>query len=206
MSRIVLSCLARSGRRALPSSGCFAPPGAAALPRGVLGSGLGSGLGFRGGLIPGTGGRLLSAAAGGGGRGPEEEKGEREGPAAAAAAAAPGAASPVVMKDVSVNQSKPWLADLGLPSLLPEYAKMLSPSTVFTDIAAGITVGCIAVPLSLAIAVASDVPPEVGLVTAAVSGVAGGLFGGTTLAITGPAAAISLLVIFKNGNQHARDG
>jgi MFS superfamily sulfate permease-like transporter len=159
---------------------------------------LGSGLGFRGGPIPGTGGRFLSAAAGGGGRGPEEEKGEREGPAAAAAAAAaaaPGAASPVVMKDVSVNQSKPWLADLGLPSLLPEYAKMLSPSTVFTDIAAGITVGCIAVPLSLAIAVASDVPPEVGLVTAAVSGVAGGLFGGTTLAITGPAAAISLLVV-----------
>jgi len=47
----------------------------------------------------------------------------------------------------------------------------------------------------LAIAVASGVPPEVGLVTAAVSGVAGGLMGGTTLAITGPAAAISLLVV-----------
>lgn len=49
-------------------------------------------------------------------------------------------------------------------------------------------------PLSLAIAVASGVPPEVGLVSAAVAGVAGGLMGGTTLAITGPAAAISLLV------------
>lgn len=49
--------------------------------------------------------------------------------------------------------------------------------------------------LSLAIAVASGVPAEVGLVTAAVSGIAGGLMGGTTLAITGPAAAISLLVV-----------
>lgn len=54
--------------------------------------------------------------------------------------------------------------------------------------------GCVAVPLSLAIALASDVPPAVGLVSAAVAGVAGGLMGGTTLAITGPAAAISLLV------------
>jgi len=99
------------------------------------------------------------------------------------------------MKDVTVSQDKPWLLDLGIPSLLPEWKTMLSPSTLMTDVSAGIAVGCIAVPLSLAIAVASGVPPEVGLVTAAVSGVAGGLLGGTTLAITGPAAAISLLVV-----------
>ena len=67
--------------------------------------------------------------------------------------------------------------------------------TLFTDISAGMTVGCVAVPLSLAIALSSGVPAEVGLVTAAVSGVMGGLMGGTTLAVTGPAAAISLLVI-----------
>lgn len=72
---------------------------------------------------------------------------------------------------------------------------MFNKDTLFSDISAGITVGCIAVPLSLAIALASGVPAEVGLVTAAVSGVAGGLLGGTTLAVTGPAAAISLLVI-----------
>jgi MFS superfamily sulfate permease-like transporter len=45
------------------------------------------------------------------------------------------------------------------------------------------------------IAVASGVPPEVGLITGVISGIAGGLLGGTTLAITGPAAAISLLVV-----------
>ena len=86
------------------------------------------------------------------------------------------------------------ILDLGIPTLLPEWRKMFAPSTVVTDVTAGITVGCVAVPLSLAIAVASGVPPEVGLVSAAVAGVAGGLMGGTTLAITGPAAAISLLV------------
>mmetsp|Transcript_5644 Transcript_5644/g.8936 ORF Transcript_5644/g.8936 Transcript_5644/m.8936 type:complete len:674 (-) Transcript_5644:265-2286(-) len=85
--------------------------------------------------------------------------------------------------------------DLGVSTLIPEWKRMFSPDTVFTDISAGITVGCIAVPLSLAIALASGVPAEVGLVTAAVSGVAGGLMGGTTLAVTGPAAAISLLII-----------
>jgi MFS superfamily sulfate permease-like transporter len=95
----------------------------------------------------------------------------------------------------TVKKSKPWMMDLGLPSLVPEWKKMFSSETLFSDVSAGITVGCIAVPLSLAIAVASGVPAEVGLVTAAVSGVAGGLMGGTTLAVTGPAAAISLLVV-----------
>lgn len=79
--------------------------------------------------------------------------------------------------------------------MLPEWKNMFRSETFLSDVSAGITVGCIAVPLSLAIAVASGVPAEVGLVTAAVSGVAGGLLGGTTLAITGPAAAISLLVV-----------
>ena len=84
---------------------------------------------------------------------------------------------------------------LGLKTLVPEWKHMFNKDTLFTDISAGLTVGCIAVPLSLAIALASGVPAEVGLVTAAVSGVAGGLMGGTTLAVTGPAAAISLLVV-----------
>lgn len=84
---------------------------------------------------------------------------------------------------------------LGVKTMIPEWKNMFNKDTIFTDISAGLTVGCVAVPLSLAIALASGVPAEVGLVTAAVSGIAGGLMGGTTLAVTGPAAAISLLVI-----------
>ena len=72
---------------------------------------------------------------------------------------------------------------------------MFNPKTLFSDVSAGLTVGTVAVPLSLAIAMASNVPAEVGLATAAVAGVAGALLGGTTLAVTGPAAAISLLVV-----------
>ena len=55
--------------------------------------------------------------------------------------------------------------------------------------------GCITIPLSLVIAIASGVPAEVGLVTASLSGVFGSIMVGTMLAVTGPAAAISLLVV-----------
>lgn len=126
---------------------------------------------------------------------PDDSNSKEDGKRVSAAGAPLPALATTAKKDVKVDQDKPWLLDLGIPSVLPEWKKMFDTSTVLTDVAAGITVGCIAVPLSLAIAVASGVPPEVGLVTAAVSGVAGGLLGGTTLAITGPAAAISLLVV-----------
>ena len=95
----------------------------------------------------------------------------------------------------STSDSKNNFDILGIKTLIPEWKNMFNKETLFTDISAGMTVGCVAVPLSLAIALASGVPAEVGLVTAAVSGVMGGLMGGTTLAVTGPAAAISLLVI-----------
>jgi len=121
----------------------------------------------------------------------------------------PAVSKPVAIKPDSLAQSRRrsttstssqeqknagFILDLGTKELIPEWKKMIAPSTFVTDVTAGVTVGCVAVPLSLAIAVASGVPPEVGLVSAAVAGVAGGLMGGTTLAITGPAAAISLLV------------
>lgn len=98
-------------------------------------------------------------------------------------------------KKTQKKSKNEFILDFGLPTLIPEWRKMFNKDTIFTDVSAGLTVGCIAVPLSLAIAVASGVPAEVGLVTAAVSGVAGGLLGGTTLAVTGPAAAISLLIV-----------
>ena len=98
-------------------------------------------------------------------------------------------------KSKAIAVSKPYSLNMGVPELIPEWKRMFKSETLLQDVSAGLTVGCIAVPLSLAIALASGVPAEVGLVTAAVSGIAGGLMGGTTLAVTGPAAAISLLVV-----------
>src|SRR5262245_496327 len=83
--------------------------------------------------------------------------------------------------------------DLGLGRLVPEWRRLLSRQDLGADVLAGITVGFVAIPLSLAIAVASDVPPGRGLVSAIVAGIACGLFGGTPLAISGPAAAMAVL-------------
>lgn len=62
------------------------------------------------------------------------------------------------------------------------------------DVIAGLTVACVAVPLSLAIALASGVEPAIGLVTAIVAGIVCALFGGTPLSVSGPAAAMAVLL------------
>lgn len=84
--------------------------------------------------------------------------------------------------------------DVGISRLLPEWKGMFSKKHLRDDLVAGLTVACIAVPLSLAIALASGVAPAVGLVTAIVAGIVCALFGGTPLQVSGPAAAMAVLV------------
>ncbi len=91
-------------------------------------------------------------------------------------------------------RSDSFRLDLGLRKLIPEWKQLLSPRDLKDDIVAGITVACIAIPLSLAIALASGVDPAVGLITAIVAGVVVALFNGTPLAVSGPAAAMAVLI------------
>ena len=58
------------------------------------------------------------------------------------------------------------------------------------DLSAGITVGIVALPLSLALAIATGVPPVVGLYTAAVAGTLASIFAGSRFSVSGPAAAM----------------
>lgn len=62
------------------------------------------------------------------------------------------------------------------------------------DLFAGITVSMVAVPLSLAIAIASGMPPGAGLVTAAVAGFVISLLGGSRVQIGGPTGAFIVVV------------
>jgi sulfate permease, SulP family len=55
---------------------------------------------------------------------------------------------------------------------------------------AGLVVGIIALPLSIALAVAVGVPPIAGLYTAIFAGAAASIFGGSSYNITGPTAAL----------------
>lgn len=93
-----------------------------------------------------------------------------------------------------MNLSKYLKLDLGISQLWPEWKKLFSRRYLMDDISAGVTVACVAIPLSLAIALASGVSPAVGLVTAIIGGIVCALFGGTPLAVSGPAAAMSILI------------
>lgn len=63
------------------------------------------------------------------------------------------------------------------------------------DALAGLTVAIVALPLSMAIAIASGVGPERGLFTAIVGGFLVSLFGGSRFQIGGPAGAFIVLVL-----------
>lgn len=66
----------------------------------------------------------------------------------------------------------------------------------FSNIIAGVTVGVIALPLSMAFAIASGAKPEQGIYTAIIAGVMVGLFGGSRVQIAGPTGAF--IVILSN--------
>jgi carbonic anhydrase len=77
---------------------------------------------------------------------------------------------------------------------LNDWRSLFSRRGLWADISAGAVVACVAIPLSLAIALASGVEPEAGLVTAIVAGIVCALFGGSPLTVSGPAAAMAVLI------------
>ena len=74
-----------------------------------------------------------------------------------------------------------------------------------SDLMAGITVAMVAMPLSLAIAIASGADPAAGLVTAIVAGFMISLLGGSRVQIGGPTGAF-IVVVFGVIADHGYDG
>ncbi|MBK9000905.1 MAG: C4-dicarboxylic acid transporter DauA [Myxococcales bacterium] len=62
------------------------------------------------------------------------------------------------------------------------------------DVLAGLVVGIVALPLSMALAVASGAPPQHGLYTAIVAGAVIALLGGSPVQVSGPTAAFVVLL------------
>lgn len=63
------------------------------------------------------------------------------------------------------------------------------------DVLASLVVGIVALPLSMALGIASGMPPEHGLYTAIVAGAVAALCGGAPLQVTGPTAAFVVLLV-----------
>lgn len=77
-----------------------------------------------------------------------------------------------------------------------------------SDLSAGLVTGIVAIPLSLALAIATgeaagvEIPPIVGLYTAAIAGITAAIFAGSSFNVSGPAAAMVPIlgsVIKENG-------
>ncbi len=89
-----------------------------------------------------------------------------------------------------------------LKPMLFSSIKGYSKEKLLKDIVAGIIVAIIALPLSIALALASGVGPEEGLYTAIVAGFIISLLGGSNVQIAGPTAAFATIVagiVAKNG-------
>ncbi len=73
------------------------------------------------------------------------------------------------------------------------------------DLLAGLTVAMVAIPLSIAIAIASGAPPATGLITAIIGGLLVSLLGGSRVQIGGPTGAF-IVVVYGVIAAHGYDG
>ncbi|WPZ15804.1 SulP family inorganic anion transporter [Nitratireductor rhodophyticola] len=106
---------------------------------------------------------------------------------------------------MQASATRPGFIALFTPKLLTVLREGYGPAALKADIVAGLTVAIIALPLSMAIAIASGVGPERGLYTAIVGGFLVSALGGSRFQIGGPAGAFIVLV-FATVQAHGMDG
>ena len=94
---------------------------------------------------------------------------------------------------VEFNRKAVYIMKIFEPKILTSL-KGYNARKLSGDIIAGIIVAIIALPLSIALAIASGVSPEQGLYTAIVAGFVIALFGGSRVNISGPTAAFATIV------------
>jgi SulP family sulfate permease len=94
----------------------------------------------------------------------------------------------------SRHPARPSFSELFTPKLVTVWREGYRRPQFKADFMAGLTVAIVALPLSMAIAIASGVTPERGLFTAIVGGFIVSALGGSRFQIGGPAGAFIVLV------------
>lgn len=105
----------------------------------------------------------------------------------------------------STGFHEPTFAELFTPKLVTVWREGYGLRDLRADAIAGLTVAVVALPLSMAIAIASGVSPERGLYTAIAGGLIISLIGGSRFQIGGPAGAFIGLVA-SIVERHGYDG
>src|SRR5688500_11240512 len=100
---------------------------------------------------------------------------------------------------------RPSFSELFTPKLVTIVQERYGLADLRADAIAGLTVAIVALPLSMAIAIASGAPPDRGLYTAIVAGFIISLLGGSRFQIGGPAGAFIVLVAATT-ERHGFDG
>jgi SulP family sulfate permease len=104
-----------------------------------------------------------------------------------------------------VAARQPTFVELYTPKIFTVLRERYGLGDFRADVVAGLTVAIVALPLSMAIAIASGVSPERGLYTSIVGGFLVSAFGGSRFQIGGPAGAFIVLVA-ATVNRHGFDG
>ena len=89
---------------------------------------------------------------------------------------------------------KMTLPPLAAPKLLHCFREGYAMSTFTSDLIAGVTVGLVALPLAMAFAIASGVPPQNGIYCAVIAGFTVSALGGSRVQIAGPTGAFVVVV------------
>src|SRR5689334_12228497 len=106
---------------------------------------------------------------------------------------------------VMAKGGEPSTLELFTPKLVTILREGYGLADLKADAIAGLTVAIVALPLSMAIAIASGVTPERGLYTSIIGGFVVSLLGGSRFQIGGPAGAFIVLVA-ATVEQHGVDG
>jgi sulfate permease, SulP family len=94
---------------------------------------------------------------------------------------------------------------LFVPKLVTVLREGYGPGQFRADVIAGLTVAIVALPLAMALAIASGTTPDKGLITAVVAGFLISALGGSRFQIGGPTGAF-VVVVFNVIHNHGYDG
>jgi SulP family sulfate permease len=110
-----------------------------------------------------------------------------------------------ITKQRGQHGQQPTFTELFTPKFVTVLREGYRLADFRADVIAGLTVAIVALPLSMAIAIASGVTPDRGLTTAVIGGFIVSLLGGSRFQIGGPAGAFIVLVALT-AERHGVDG
>lgn len=92
-----------------------------------------------------------------------------------------------------------------IPKFFSLIKEGISKEQFTKDLGSGLIVGIVALPLAIAFAIASGVPPDKGLITAIIAGIIISVFGGSRVQIGGPTGAF-IVIVYGIVQEYGTDG